>query len=73
MLDITKQFYVRLHQNDIGIVISNNKLERKQNFPLQISHCASEYESQLLQPIRTIIIVKHSVYNQQSQSFLKRH
>jgi hypothetical protein len=54
MLDTTKQFYVRLHQSDLGIAISHNRFVSKQNFPLQVSHCTSECEAQLLQPIRTV-------------------
>jgi hypothetical protein len=34
--------------------ISDNRLVCKQNFPLQVSHSASDCEAQLLQPIRTV-------------------
>jgi hypothetical protein len=55
MLDTTKQFYVRLHQNDLGLCRMNkSKLVCKQKFPLKISHSTSDCEAQLLQPIRAI-------------------
>jgi hypothetical protein len=56
MWDTTKQFYVRLHQDDLGMCkkMSNNRLVCKQNFPLQVSHSTSDCEAQLLQPIRAI-------------------
>jgi hypothetical protein len=56
MLDITKQFYVRLDQSDLMMCrrMTSNKLVCKQSFPLQISHSTSDCEAQLLQPIRSV-------------------
>jgi hypothetical protein len=56
VIDTTKQFYARLHQEDFISCrqMSNNKLVCKQNFPLQIIHSHSHCGALVLQTIRSV-------------------
>jgi hypothetical protein len=56
LMDQTKQFYVRLTQNELSHCrkISEDRLVCKQRFPIQISPSTSDCEALMLQPIRMI-------------------
>jgi hypothetical protein len=56
LIDSTKQYYVKFRQEDVRKCrkITNKQIICEQNFPLLISHSASDCKVLILQPIRTV-------------------
>jgi hypothetical protein len=56
LIDSTKQYYVKFRQEDVRKCrkMNNKQIICEQNFPLLISHSASDCEVLMLQPIRTV-------------------